>query len=367
MTAPSFDDLYNLGRSEAIIRRPELLIATGDISDMILAASAAMGDAVVAYLAEQIRATFLDGASGDALAKLTDDHWGIQRQDAAAAVGQVTFTRPSSGGGEPSGSLAIGFIVATEPDENGERQEYALTAAASWALSETGDKTVAVAAAATGRAGNAVAGAVTALTSVPFDSTITVTNAAPMAGGVEAESDEALRERARQFPATLRRGTLAALEYGAKLVVGVATATATESATGLVAVYIADADGLSNYELEQAVAEELENWRAAGVVVEVAGGTLVEQAINYSLTVALGTDVAALEPLIESALTARLERLPVSDGTSAGPAVLRREVIASTVIAVDPAAILGVTVATPAADVVPPAGSLVRAGVITRS
>ena len=70
--------------------------------------------------------------------------------------------------------------------------------------------------------------------------------AAAAAGGANRETDDELVQRVRAKPLSYRRGTLAALEYGALTVAGVANAVATEDSTGLVTIYVADASGSSN-------------------------------------------------------------------------------------------------------------------------
>ncbi len=367
MSAPSFDDLYTIGKAELQLKRADLFVAPGDVSDFVIASQAAMADKVAEFAAQEFRKTFIDGATGDDLTTLVDDHFGIQRSIATAATVSITFTRPSAGGGEPAGSISIGTTISTETDEAGERQEYTTDAIATWAFEETGTKIVAATAVVSGSGGNADPATITNIVDAIFDASITVTNAARAAGGNPEETDEELRERARAFPSTLRRGTLAALEFGALTIAAVRVATAIEDATLNVTVFVTDLAGNSTAQMVNDVADELENWRCAGVNVTVTGGTLLAQAIDYSLTVVAGTDVVGLEPLISAAITARLARLPVSDGTATSAGVLHREVIQAAILGVDPAKILAATINTPAADVVPAVGVVLRAGTITRS
>jgi hypothetical protein len=72
--APSAEDLYDLAKAELVLRRPELQVLPGDVSDMILWAIAAAADRVVGYAAEKFRATYVDGARGDDLTTLASDH-----------------------------------------------------------------------------------------------------------------------------------------------------------------------------------------------------------------------------------------------------------------------------------------------------
>jgi uncharacterized phage protein gp47/JayE len=106
--------------------------------------------------------------------------------------------------------------------------------------------------------------------------------------------------------------------------------------------------------------EELLNWRCAGSLVSAAGGLLVLQDIDYSITVRPGTDVAALEPVIAEALEGTVRKLGVEE-------ILFRSSLQTAIQNVDLDAITDAVVNTPAADVQPGAGELLRAGTITRT
>jgi hypothetical protein len=70
----------------------------------------AMADVVLRYAAQAFRDTFIDGAAGDALTALVDDHYNIQRDPAtSSAVGDRAFARTSGGAG---GTIAAGTTIA---------------------------------------------------------------------------------------------------------------------------------------------------------------------------------------------------------------------------------------------------------------
>jgi uncharacterized phage protein gp47/JayE len=247
MAAPTFEDLFNIGKAEAILKRPTLGVRTGDISEMLISGAAAMADRLIGWFAERIAATFLDGAQGDDLTLLAADHWAIQRQAATKSVASVTFNR--AGADATAQTIPIGTTVATAADSQGKDIRYLTTTAASWAISENGTKAVNVEAAVAGLSGNlAGVNLITRLISTPpAGGTYTITASTLPAGGAEEESDEELRDRVRLYPSTLRRGTVSALEYGAKQVatISVAKASAVQDNTGLVTVYVSDASGNS--------------------------------------------------------------------------------------------------------------------------
>ncbi len=365
MAAPSFDDLYTIAKAELQLRRPDLFASPGDVSDFILAAIAAAADKAIQHANEEMRKTFVDGATGDDLTVLISDHYGITRQEATAAQVTIGFTRSVFTAG--AGSIPAGTTVATEIDISGERQEFTTDAIVTWGATEVGTKTVTATAVNEGVAGNVDAATITDIVSSIFDANITCSNAAVAAGGNAEESDAQLRERARLYPSTIRRGTSDAIVFGALQVPSVRIATVHEDSGGNATLYVADEAGGSTAEMVLDVETELDEWRCAGVPVTVTGGYVLEQDIDISLTVRAGTDVVALEADIVSAIENRLLRLAVGNGEATSLGVLRRELIQSAAMSVAPDKILGVTVNDPVADIVPDAGQIIRAGTITVS
>lgn len=373
MPAPSFLDLFNLGKAEAILKRPTLGVRVGDISEMLIAGAAAMADRIIGWAAERFAATYVDGAQGDDLTQLASDHWSIQRLDATKAVGTVTFQR--SGATATAQTIPIGSVVATERDSQGNNVQYVTTQAASWAISTNGLRTVNIEAVIAGTTGN-LSGPelITRLVSAPpAGGTYEITDSDQPAGGTNEETDENLRDRIRQFPSTLRRGTLGALEYGAVQTTGagVAKATASQDTTGLVTVFVSDASGGSSGDTQEVspdtvddgsmtakVAVELLNWACAGALVNVTGGAIQTIDIVVGLTVKLGVDANQLISDVEDAISARVTKLKIGD-------TLYLSDIINAVKAVDPDNIVNVTMITPIVDTAPSSpGSLIRPGVI---
>lgn len=374
MAAPSFDDLFNLGKAEAILKKPVLGVRIGDISEMLIAGAAAMADRLIGWFAERIAATFLDGATGDDLTLLASDHWAIQRIDATKAVATVTFTRASADASAQT--IPIGTTVATERDSQGNDIQFVTTSAASWAISENGAKTVNVEAVVAGTSGNlSSVNLITRLiSSPPPGGTYTITASSLPAGGDEEESDADLRDRVRLYPSTLRRGTIAALEYGAKSVesISVAKASAVQDSTGLVTVYVSDASGNSTGStvavgpsvvddgtMTKKVAIELYEWACAGSLVNVTGGAIQTVNITVAIAVRIGVDVDQLITDIQDSIEARVNKLNIGE-------TLYLSDIVSAVKVVDPDNIVNVTVTLPLTDTVPTLpGNIIRPGVIT--
>lgn len=109
----------------------------------------------------------------------------VPRKDASAATGSVTFAGTN---GTVINSGTVVAQPAADPDDD--PIEFVTTAAGTIA---SGVATVAVQAAEAGAAGNVAAGTITSIVSPA--SGVTVSNAAPITGGSDVETDEDYRER----------------------------------------------------------------------------------------------------------------------------------------------------------------------------
>ncbi len=374
MPAPSFDDLFTLGKAEAILKRPTLGVRIGDISEMLLSGAAAMADRLIGWFAERIAATFIDGAYGDDLTQLCADHWSIQRRPATKAIGTLTLNRASADASAQT--IPIGTTVATARDSQGNDIQYLTTSVASWAISTNGDRSVNTEAVVAGTSGNlsAIDLVTRIISSPPPGGTYTIADSTLPVGGSEAETDEELRDRTRLYPSTLRRATLGALEYGATSVstIAVAKASAVQDATGLVTVYVSDASGGSTGTTQEVsastvddgsmtakVAVELYSWAAAGALVNVTGGAVQTVDITVSIAVKIGVDVTQLITDIQNSIDGRVSKLNIGD-------TLYLSDIMTAVKAVDPDNIVNVVVDLPLTDTVPTTpGDIIRPGVIT--
>jgi len=354
MSAPSVQDLIEQGRAELIRTRPDLNAIEGDITDYLLHAAAAGGDRIALFASQEMRAQFVGTAQGDRLDTVVVDRYQVTRFPATAAQGSIRFT---SNVGAVTGTIPVGTRVATQPDANGDFQVYTTDSALSFVV-ET-EKSVAATAEDLGAGTNANANTINRILDTLFAS-FTATNPVRFAGGNDEESDEDYRQRAREAPLANRRGTLAAIEFGALNGTGARKATATQDSTGLITVHVTDAQGNSNLELLDAVDRELVNWVAAGAVYTVTGGVAFAQNVDVSLAVIAGTTVSALLDPVRNAITARINRLAIGE-------TLFRDTIKASAIAVNPDRIVGVTVNTPAADIVPAANQVIRAGTVTVS
>ena len=97
----------------------------------------------------------------------------------------------------------------------------------------------------------------------------TVTNLEAFQTGTDEETVSDMTVRFRQMIQALQRGTVQALQYGAKSVEGITGAYIFESTYGSVVVYCHDANGDLSSDLQTAVTNELYYWKAAGIRVSV--------------------------------------------------------------------------------------------------
>lgn len=356
MAEPSWQDLYDVGKVTLQTRRPTLVVQEGDVTDAVLAAGASMASAIIAQDAQKFRTTFLDGAFGDDLTARCHDR-GVDRIEGVEAIGSVTLSRVSFAAG--SGTYVAGSRIATQADDNGKFVVVTTDVDVVFGATDL-TKTVTVTCTEIGVAGNVAAGTLDRFLDAPFDPSIVVTNASTLAGGSEEESDEDLVDRTRGFFLTQARGTIDALIYGAKNTsgAGVKRVAIVVDDAGVVTVYVADADGNSNDAMIDLVTAELEHWRDAADVIYVTGGVIVTQDVAVSLTVRVGTNVAALVDKIRAAITSAMIRLNPGD-------VLYVDAIQSAAKAVDKEAIVSVAVTSPTANIAPAQNELIRAGTIS--
>lgn len=347
--AEAWQDFYDLGKATLQTRRPKLVVEEGDVSDAIIAGAASMATALIAYANRKFRATFLDGAEESDLTDRARDR-GVERDTGSESIGTLTLTRVSAGLG--AGTITAGSRVATEPDETGSFQSFTLdTDAVFGALDLT--KTVQATCSVIGKVGNVAEDTIVRFIDDIFDPSILPSNADRFTGGYEMESDEDLRDRVRGFFLTQARGTIDALEFGARQVPGVDRVTITVDDSGVVTMFVADAEGNSNDALVTAVEVEIEHWRDAADIVYVTGGVIVLQAIDLTITVKTGVDINAMLDRIRQAVISRVGRLDPGE-------ILYRDMISAAVRDVDREAIKGVTVVTPAANVDPEQNELIR-------
>lgn len=363
---PTREDYFEIGEDEVISRSasrsratrisPEAISTPGTDINIIIAACSAMADEATRHLALRMAALYLDSAEGEDLDRLVQDRFSptVVRKQAAPAVVDVTFSRaipPSAG---LSGVINVGTKVRTE-----QGTEFTLTQAVGFPSGSTGPVSARAQAVRSGVGGNVDAGTIVQFVQTPFDNVITVTNAEPASGGTDVETDEALRERARDFFSSARRATLTAIEFGALSVDGVQSATAIELIddlgfpTGYVQLYITDVNGQANTALSDAVRTELLEWRAAGIVVDVLTTTPLFIDIEYTVSFAAGTDTKAAIEALKSLTVATVNVLAPRE-------ILLRSMLFALARSIPGTIVRDNAVTTPTGDLEPTTGQVIK-------
>lgn len=312
MDLPTWFDLFRIARDEAVGRNAKIAVEQverdGTDTNIIVAAAVAAADEVVGQLIHVEAANFLDSARGQALVRLVFDRYGLTKKPASSSVGSALFQTVSPAAG--TFTIPTGTIVQTA-----DGMQFVTTSAGIF-LAGSSSLLVAIRSAQAGLGQRAKIGAITSvvsqITNQPTD--LTVTNVAATVGDDDEESDESLRNRARNFFPTARRGTLEAIRQGALAVPGVRTADAFEvldtmgRSNRLVLLVVSDAfteslvDAVPTPPVYAAqsqmfsttVFNALSDVRAGGIYVQVNVAQVVMLPSNLSLTFHAGVNADAV-------------------------------------------------------------------------
>lgn len=342
MDFPSFQQLFEIARNEALARSPALsqdaINREGSDANILVAAATAAADEVIGQLVMTTAGLFLDSANGEALDRLLFDRYGLTRKIAANAIGSVTFTSNiplPSNFTIPSGTkLRTTTGVGYETVGN-----FVMQAGTSGPLYVTVRSLLA------GANQQAKIGTITnlvgPLTGVPTGVQFFITNPVATAGAADQETDDEFRERGRAFFTTVQRGTLRAIEQGALTVPGVTRASAYEilDSSGrpnrLVSLVIADkfTDTLADYAavppvyelqskaLAESVFNALEDYRPAGVFVQVQLAEVVLLPVSLSLSFSAGVNIDSVATSARAVVANYINNLNPGDNVTAAQLV----------------------------------------------
>ena len=138
-----------------------------------------------------------------------------------------------------------------------------------------------------GTIGNVPRGSITTI--VTTNSIIkSVENTTDFTNGSDEETSAERKRRFQNYVRTLARGTRDAIMYGTLEVSKITGAYVDDSYIGYVKVYAHNSDGNLPPELKKEVIENLNNYRAAGIEVEVL--PIIKKSVNLSLEVIIGDD-----------------------------------------------------------------------------
>lgn len=363
---PTREDYFQIGAQELIRRsanRPpnqriarEAIFTEGTDINILMAVCSAMADEATRHLALRDAALFLDSSEDEDLDRLVADRFSpeIVRKQPSQALVTLVFSRPIP----PSPGALVAYPVATRL-RTATGVEFETTSPVVFPVNGTGPISATARARQAGPTGNVAPGTITQFVSPNLDAAVVVTNPAIASGGALLESDDALRERARRFFASARRGTLGAIEFGALTVSGVVSATAFEEVdgsgrpTGVVSVYIADANGQANQQLADLVRDALREYRAAGVIVDVLTTQPLPTDISYVVPFAAGTDTLAAAQQLRELTVATVNALAPGE-------VLPLSLLDSVARSVPGAIVLQGSVQLPAGDLVPAFNQVIK-------
>lgn len=239
------------------------------------------------------------------------DSWmadfGLTRLSAQPAVGVVTFSRFTPGS-------AVSIPAGTTVQTSDRQWQYVTTADAAMAPSQTSVQAP-VTAVAPGAGGNAAGGQVTMLVgSVPgVDS---VSNAAPFVGGLDAETDQAFRERFVRWVNGLSKATgsaigaaIAAVRPGLTFIITENETYAGTAQPGHFFVVVDDGTGMPSAQLLESVRSAVDASRGLTSSFAVFAPQIVQANVAAVLTVAPGFDAASVRNDVRAALTTYISTL----------------------------------------------------------
>lgn len=265
-----------------------------------------------------LQTTRLSTSSGSDVDTFLAD-FGDSRLAATQATGQVTFARFTAtqaayiypGQAVQTADGTQGFTVIADSNEiawNATLGAYVLPAG-------TTSITATVKAVNAGTAGNVAAGTITTITSaIPYVDT--VTNAAALIDGTNAETDAAAKAGFVEYIAALARATKTAIINAVQNVQNGATATLTEwqayngaTEQGYFYAVVDDGSGNPPSTFINEAGNAIDAVRACGVQFAVFGPAVVNANVVVTITVGSGYVLATVETAVQSAITSYIDSL----------------------------------------------------------
>ncbi len=362
------EELFRIARDELLAQdtslSAEAIDTVGSPENGLLHSIAAVGEEVAWQQSSRDEATYLDTADGEDLSEWVNDRYNIQRSGATSSIVTLAMDRIDT-----TAALTVpsGTVVRTDDGTVKVATDDDLFFAGGQASGSIPATSLVA-----GRDQNAEPGTLETFDGIPPATDMTVTNAARAAGGNDIETDEQLRGRARALFLTAQKATLTAIIEGALSVDQVREAAAFEPLdpqgrpAGGVALFIADETGNSNAALVALVDLAMGAFRAAGVVVDVQGATVVLESITIRAIFAEGQATPANRTLLKRIVVSRVNLLDpngaATPGEAPAAAILTPELIAAAAI-LTPGLGIGqglVEVQIPVASVAPNQGNVIR-------
>ena len=348
--------------------RQMLDLTVGSTLRAVLEANAAIGLWMQWLILQVMSTTRAATSSGPDLDSWVAD-FSLNRLPASSAAGQVTFSRftPSQ-----AAFIPAGISVRTS---DGSQSFVVLPGAGNtaWNAALAGftlgagvaSITVPVAAVTSGSTGNVQAGAISLLaTAIPGIDT--VANASSLAGGLDAESDAALRSRFSSYLVSRARATplaignaILSVRQGLSYTIQENIAPDGSSRIGSFVVTVDDGSGAPSSALLASIAAAVEQMRPIGSIYMIQPPTVTTANISMSITTAVSAVHAAIGAAVAQSLTGAINQLPIG-----APLPFTR--LAQIAYATDPTVtnVTAILLNGATADLVPTASGLIKAGLI---
>lgn len=343
-------------------------LTVGSVLRAVLEANASLGLWLQWLIVEVLLATRLSTSTGTDCDSFGAD-FGFVRLPASAATGLVTFGRfaPVLSAFVPNGTTVVtgdgsqGFAViadTTNPAYSASLGGYTLGSGI------TGVD-LPVAASMAGAAGNVVAGAISLLTSA-IAGVDTVNNAAPLAGGLDAESDAAFKARFGNYLASLSRATpgairetVAGVQQGLSVAIGENVDQTGAPSPGNFVVTVDDGSGAPPASLLATIQQAVDAVRPVGTRFAVQGPVVTRADVSLSLGLTAGAQAQAAVGAVTEAIGGYIQGLPVGATLPYSKLLQLAYDASGAVVNVTGALLNGGT-----ADLVPSSFGVVRAGTI---
>lgn len=295
-------------------------LTVGSILRAVVEAYAAIALWLQGLILKLLAVTRASTSTGTDLDTFLADY-GLERLSATRATGQASFSRftPTA-----QAVVPIGAIVQTSDGT----QQYAVTIDTTNTAYNAGFNgyvigagvsavTVPIAALATGTVGNAAVGGINTLGQA-IPGVDTVSNAAAVVNGEDAETDIAARARFVDFLASLAKATRGAIRYAADSVQSGITCAVVENENydgtphlGYFYAVVDDGSGTPSSDLIASIANAVDDARGFTINFGVFGPTVVVANVALHLTLAPGFLSGPVIAAVDAAITAYIRGLPL--------------------------------------------------------
>lgn len=340
----------------------------GSVVRAIFRAVSGVGAWFQATALDVLRASRLTSSTGADVDSWMGD-FRLTRLPATSASGQLTFSR--FGGSTPAavrvgtlvktGDGTLSFVVVADTIN----QRFNPTTNAYEIPADTYSMTVSAQAIAPGTASNVIAGAISLVSS--SGGMDQVTNATAFSGGVDAESDDALKARFQAYIASLARATLAAIQaavagtrQGLRFTVAANTDPSGMFRPGHMTITVDDGSGAPADSILSAVAASVEVTKALAETYSILPPLTVAANVSLYYEVTAGVDRTLFLLPIEQAISKHIDSLGIGQPLRFSRIFSLAFGVSGSIVNVGGIAINGVP-----ADLNPGPRGLVLAGVIS--